>query len=448
MITKVSLKNFMSYKNMLIDFSETKNKTKKFVAIYGENGSGKSNFVLSIYFLCRSLNSINSTITEEDLSNLISYSKNSNIPKNLFEGILLYNNFSKYLNYCRTVDCEEPTTVRYNFKIDGIDGYYEVSFTDRIIGEKLYYFGDKQRTILYNIFENEDEIIINFSPCLIKSSDYSNELKTQILKYWGKHTFLSIFNEEIQQKNSKFLSENINENLFKVFDSFNTITVCSKKSNNFSSGTISEKYNVMINNLIEGNIELALLDKLKITERIINEFFSQLYSDIKKIKYDIEINNEKLSYALYSYKMISGKIRKIKFSDESAGTQKILDVLQSLISALFGETVVYDEIDDGIHDKLLSCVLNSIIPELKGQLIITTHNTYLMETLNPTSIYVIDSDYLGNKEINCATDFGIKPKDTHNVRKMYLNGAFGGIPYSEEIDLTEIINAVSETVED
>lgn len=446
MIKKVNLKNFMSYGNAEFDFEETATKCKKFIAIYGENGSGKSNFVLSIYFLCRSINSINNMLSEEDLSNLINISKEKNVSKDLIENILLFNNFSKYLKYCRTIDCKEPTVLKFDFTINDIDGYYEVSFIDKIISEKLYYMGDKKRTTLFNISEKNENIDIKFSSSLIRNNDYANELKSQIYKFWGKHTFLSIISEELKQKNHKFLFDNLNINLFRVLYDFNEISVFSRKSNDFSSGKISSKYNIMLNNLNSGVIDLLEEEKLHTTENIINDFFTQLYADIKKVKYDVEFVENGISYTLYSYKMISGEIRKIKFSDESAGTQKILNVLQSLISVLFGEIVVYDEIDDGIHDKLLSCVLESIIPEMKGQLIITTHNTYLMETLNPSSIYVIDTDYMGNKVVNCATDYGIRPNDTHNIRKMYLSGSLGGVPYSEEIDLSDIIGTVSDKI--
>ena len=79
MITSISLNNFMSYGKTMFDFSETAQKAKEFIAVYGENGSGKSNFVLSIFLLCKSLNSINSTIQEEELETILKTSKENNI---------------------------------------------------------------------------------------------------------------------------------------------------------------------------------------------------------------------------------------------------------------------------------------------------------------------------------------------------------------------------------
>lgn len=88
------------------------------------------------------------------------------------------------------------------------------------------------------------------------------------------------------------------------------------------------------------------------SERIIRDFFTQAYADIKDVYYEREIENDVILYKLYVRKMIGGKIRTIPFSRESAGTQHIIDIIRSLLGAFCGVTVVYDEIDDGIHDLL------------------------------------------------------------------------------------------------
>ena len=65
MITYVELKNFKSFKNTRFDFRKWKKSYKKFVAIYGENGSGKSNFVDSLSFLRLSLESFHMVDPEQ-----------------------------------------------------------------------------------------------------------------------------------------------------------------------------------------------------------------------------------------------------------------------------------------------------------------------------------------------------------------------------------------------
>ena len=51
MITYVKMHNFMSFKDVLFDFRNGRKGAKKFISIYGENGSGKSNFVTCIDLL-------------------------------------------------------------------------------------------------------------------------------------------------------------------------------------------------------------------------------------------------------------------------------------------------------------------------------------------------------------------------------------------------------------
>ena len=55
MFTYVKTKNFKSLKDIEINFNKTKAKTNRFIAIYGENGSGKTNIVELFKFLQESV---------------------------------------------------------------------------------------------------------------------------------------------------------------------------------------------------------------------------------------------------------------------------------------------------------------------------------------------------------------------------------------------------------
>ena len=136
--------------------------------------------------------------------------------------------------------------------------------------------------------------------------------------------------------------------------------------------------------------------------------------------------------------MIGGQVRTIDFDRESAGTQHILDIIRSLLGVFCGVTVVYDEIDNGIHDLLLKNVLESMIDDISGQLIITTHNTYMLELIDIKSIYVIAVDYQGNKEVKCLSEYS-RIQGTNNPRIMYLKGLFGGIPIVDILDYDAIL---------
>ena len=202
----------------------------------------------------------------------------------------------------------------------------------------------------------------------------------------------------------------------------------------------------MLENLESGRVERSEEYILDSSERIIREFFTQTYADIKDIFYEKKYEDKIITYKLFVKKMIGGKIRTIDFARESAGTQRIVEIIRALLGAFCGVTVVYDEIDDGIHDLLLKIILDSMMDDITGQLIITTHNTYLLESSDIKSVYVIHVDYQGNKEIRCLDQYP-RIQNSNNPRNMYLKGLFGGVPFVDMIDYDMIIQELGSDVE-
>ena len=78
MLKRMELTNYKSFKNVTIDFSDTKTKTKNIAIIYGENGSGKSNIISSLYFL---KNSINTLSIQKVISEIMEKKKEYTAPK-------------------------------------------------------------------------------------------------------------------------------------------------------------------------------------------------------------------------------------------------------------------------------------------------------------------------------------------------------------------------------
>lgn len=447
MFTYVELTNFKSFGKIRFDFKKNKKEAKKFIAIYGENGSGKSNFVSSIELLSNLMTSFSSRKQLQELQNIIE--KNENDSKIKLAALIkslrleeVATNFKKY----RMIDCPDISTVKYGFIIDGIEGYYSVSFNDEsIVKEELYYLANKQRGKLFSISEGENNTIeYNVYSQLFNNEEYEKQIDSTIQMYWGKHSFLSLILEEQKDKNKKFIIENISENLLKVISCFMCVFILCKSSRTQSIGIISGS-NIRIRDF--ENVEIDVSDKkkakqLKVIESIIKNFFTQAYADIIDVYYEREFspdNSKKTdTYTLFVKKIIAGKPRVIPFSLESAGTQSVLSVLRAILEAVNGQTVVYDEIDNGIHDLLISNILTSVQNDITGQLIITTHNTLLLEEIDTPSAYVIYTDINGNKEARCFDDYSIRVQTSNNKRRLYLNGAFGGVPYSSEIDYSNM----------
>ena len=439
MFTYIKLKNFMSFKDVTFDLRNGYKGAKSFISVYGENGSGKSNFVSSINLLRRSIDSFEMLLNMNKIEVMV---QEKELPDNFLELVLGGTNILRLIANCRMVECNEETSVEYGFQIGKHEGYYILSFAEKFTYEKLYYFTGKQRGTLFEIQFDDGKITTAFSSKLFSSIKVEDEMRDEIDKYWGKHTFLSILNKERNEKNEQYINENYLSYIFDVLNMLQEIAVHYKQTSYSGTEVMAEKADNILYNMKEGKVKAAYEPLLDRSERILKDFFTQAYADIKDVFYERRSEETEIFYKLYVKKMIGGKIRTIDFNHESAGTQHILDIIRSLLGAFCGVTVVYDEIDDGIHDLLLKNILESMIDDISGQLIITTHNTYLLESIDIKSVYLITVDYQGNKEVKCLDKYQ-RIQGTNNPRIMYLKGLFGGIPVVDSMDYDMILDELS-----
>lgn len=130
--------------------------------------------------------------------------------------------------------------------------------------------------------------------------------------------------------------------------------------------------------------------------------------------------------------------RKVEFfmSDESDGTQRFVDLLPAfydLGQAEHPRVFVIDEIDRSLHTELtrslLEAFLQSLTPRSRSQLIFTTHDVMLLdqEMLRRDEIWFTEKDEEGNSRLIGLSDFkGVRADK--DIRKSYLLGRFGGMP--------------------
>ena len=145
-------------------------------------------------------------------------------------------------------------------------------------------------------------------------------------------------------------------------------------------------------------------------------------------------------------KLIAGKKRNIEFSMESTGTQSLLQLLPFMLVVIKGSTAIIDEFDTGVHDLLVKSIVNSLYNNLSGQLIMTTHNTLLMESGIPKEcIYVINELENGDKEVQCITYYDNKIHANTNIRDQYMNGKYKGIPKPANIDFNSLLDTLGIT---
>lgn len=436
MFTYVKAKNFKSLKDIEFNLNKTKTKTNQFISIYGENGSGKTNIVELFKLLQQSTMSRATDIAMNKMPKefwKIQEEMSDQLPTEIRQIFQLSFNLKEY----RMLDEEEATEIEYGFKINNKDGFYYIKFDDEIIEEKLYYMAGKQRAYLFQINKENNKIIKNLNKNIFINEKYNEELIDGIDKYWGKYTFLSLLSFETIEKNKDYIDNNISKNIIEVIDKIWLMTVHVDKGalKIIPDGFVKVR---KLNNIQKGIVKKDKLPEIKKYENVLNIFFTQAYADIKEVKYKINEKEDRIHYELYFNKMIGGQIKSIPSRLESDGTRRILNQFDTIIGSLLGETVILDEIDNGIHDVLMKNIIMSIKDEITGQLIITTHNTLLLEILPKENIYILSTDYNGNKTINSIKEYGIKIQKNNNARDLYFKGVFGGIPTTDYIDFEEI----------
>jgi hypothetical protein len=119
---------------------------------------------------------------------------------------------------------------------------------------------------------------------------------------------------------------------------------------------------------------------------------------------------------------------------ESDGTKKLFALAGSLAQSLeTGQTIVVDELESKLHPlvtKEIVKLFNSKISNKKNaQLIFTTHDTNLLQGnhFRRDQIWFTEKDEFGSSHLYSLLEY--KPRKDASFQKDYINGRYGAIPY-------------------
>lgn len=438
MIRYIKLENYKSLVNLDVDFMKNKTKAKNLALIYGENGAGKSNFASVFYTIFETMETksrdekLKRVLSDLDLTEK-SPLYNDFINKN----IRMFKDIKVIINDCKTVNSKGNMVIEFGFKIKNNDGVYKLEFSDKkIVSEKLDFVLNKNITNYFHI--TKENIYVN--EAIILNKKLYNEILYLLEKYWGKHTLLAIITSEISDKKEGFIFDNISKGFKSVINYLYNINVRTKDGSNGEYVVSSTKY-PLFTTLQTGKILKKDENKLNRIEELLNVFFTNLYADVKNVYYKKEYTETEIIYKLFFRKQIYGEIKDIDFALESTGTGNLLELLPFLMSACDGNTVIIDEFDTGMHDLLVTNILENVSKYLKGQLIITTHNTMLLESdFSRDNIYLFLVDHKGAKQLLPITEFNDRIQKNINVRKRYLSGVYQAVPSIIDVDFKELIS--------
>ena len=443
MFTKIRLQNFRTFDNIEFDLTTKGNAPKNLAIIYGENGVGKSNLVSAFVLLCELMATMDVRDMYEELlaqKSIFSDEKmEQDMRQRIMEGL---RDMRAIINDCRMVNCDDPIVAEYEFCIFGNSGKYYVELGENeIIRERLEYLLNKRRGIYFDC--SKEAITINSG--IVKDKDLLSDIKATAKRFWGKHSLLAIISHELYDKSEAYGRENISSNFDDVLGELGILSC----SIGFGTKKWDKLYApfAVFEDASRGRIVKEKESQLDLAEYIFSQFFSAINSDIRKVEYEKAYNGNYISYKLIVEKLIAGEYRKIDFARESAGSHQILRILCYLLTACMGGIVVLDEADSGIHDMLFQKILQEIHEHISGQVIMTTHNTMLMETdFARESTYILYEETAGHKVIRCVVDYDKRTYLSNNIRNKYLNKEYKGIPEIKEIDFEYLISKIDSEI--
>lgn len=131
-----------------------------------------------------------------------------------------------------------------------------------------------------------------------------------------------------------------------------------------------------------------------------------------------------------------GKVFELDITGESDGTMQLLNLIPAFYGAIESDqTIVIDEIDHSVHPTLIFALVKFFADyATKGQLIFTTHETCLLNQkllMRPDEVWFAEKTD-GASRLYSLNDF--KEHNTISVENGYISGRYGAIPFIGNIE--------------
>ena len=128
----------------------------------------------------------------------------------------------------------------------------------------------------------------------------------------------------------------------------------------------------------------------------------------------------------------TGEELTVEIDEESSGTKEyIFCLMQVLYAEMTGGMIFDDEVGRSFHSRLteqyLKVLKSDRVKSNNVQMLFTSHDTKVLNHLNPGQVYLVDKDDQGATYVKPLSDYSIHAKD--NIELGYLKGRFGGVPF-------------------
>jgi len=421
MLLQFSVENYLSFKEQAIlslvpssdkEHSNNINNNGIFkglntIAIYGANASGKSNLFKA------------ATIA----LNMIRNSANTQVDQLLPVVPFKLDDESK----------GKPSAFEFQFVAsDGKKYIYGFSaLPDRVVEEYLYGYNTSRPT---KIFDRTETNSYEFSRTTKKELEPIIRFTTKNRLFISSATLL---NAESTRIAYEWLSKGI--------DAFMDV----RELQNRAAAYYMKDYDNNSRENIEFTKELFKAADISISD------IDYSYRKIDEMPPDVPrimINNEPILPAVEIRQEVNtehivtdedGNVKKYKLSlqEESLGTTMLFLYGPFLKETLDkGKVLFIDEIDRSMHPFVVSYLISLFSSDRNNgaQLIVTTHDTsqLSLESFRRDQIYFTEKDQkTGASDLYSLDDFEKPVRKDENIRKKYLQGRYGAIPYVHAEDL-------------
>jgi AAA15 family ATPase/GTPase len=384
-------------------------------ALYGANGSGKSNLIKAIRFSRRLI--LKGTPPDEDIaiSPYKLHPKSENEPSKF-----------EYVIFC----AEKIYT--YGFVID----------KKRVHEEWL--FVDEKKCLFERTTNAENKNQIEFNKAIFKGEGLNIH---RFIAEGARANQLVLC--EFRSKNENVLHPSIVSVLHWFAKSldiitpdsvFNELATMVQNDGPFAAfaSTFLQDVGTGVKK-VSTEVSTASMDN-KNPNKILNQFTSGRNVDITDSDGSNMKNNSGkvvLKKIKSSHTRSDGEDIVFDMKDESAGTQRLLHLLPALYTLKQGASVfIIDEIESSMHALLSKKIVEFFLEHCgntPSQLIFTTHETNLLDLdlLRRDEIWFTEKKD-GESHIYSLADF--KVRDDLRIEKGYLHGRFGGIPIMGNLD--------------
>ena len=393
MIQEIKVKNFLSFKDeTTLSFLAGKDtfgedtqvvevepgvRLLRFVALYGANASGKSNFLKVFDFLSLFWHNSLKKIGDK-IDGVTPFLFDKETPK-------------------------QPSEFEIVFYFKSIKYLYSLQLTqNEIISERLYYYKNKKQISVFNRYIDGRVSKIEYGKDIKVSKTVKNELAIKCLVNMSFFAVCPYLNVEIPVLTEAYWF------LYTLFRKIYTFVLPFNVSDNdeFMKSFLQQ---VDFNISKFRNIGVGKEQKTLVGHTVKTTYGEELY------------------YLPSDY--------------ESDGTKAVIEVVQELIDNCFEEIdgcavqhlLTADELDNSLHPDLFEKVLHFFLnlENNQNQLVVATHYSGLLETVNhlirKDSVRFVEKKEDGGSEIYSLADFkGLEKIDS--IYKTYREGRFGAVP--------------------